>query len=288
MEKIIEKLGIYDMLCALVGGVLCIMSVKLLDISFFRFIFANVPDSMHLVFLVFVGSFVGTVLQEIGSKLEHRKKLFASCRFFRFRDFAITNFLILDGNKKSGATENTCTDNDESALDNTVGKNAVFDNGLEIKSAREKAFKLLPERRDELSETHIFSDSESQYVFHKMNKSISQKEGSSTIEMINALSSLSRSLCVWFCILALLYFVDAFFKQMNNEPFTIPYPTTEFCYKVVQIIIIIIGLIVLAAIMYNRAERYQHYRLRSIVRLYAYYDDNRNGKDVENDEGTVH
>ena len=169
MEKVIEKLGIYDMLCALVGGVLCIMSVKLLDISFFRFIFANVPDSMHLVFLVVVGSLVGTVIQEIGANLEHRKRLFVSGSFFRFRKYAIAHFLNWDDLGKEGATKNNCADNDELDLDNTVGTNVVFDNSLEIELARKKAYELFPKQRGELTKEFKFNESEARYVFHKMN-----------------------------------------------------------------------------------------------------------------------
>ncbi len=278
MEKIVEKIGLYDTLCAVVGGVLAIMSIKLLDISFFRFIFTNVPDSMHLVFLVFVGSLVGILLQEFGSGMEHRKRVFINSSFFRFREYGISEFL-----NWSSVTKNLEEgDNDP---DGVEGTNAVFDNYLEIRMARKKAYALLPQETRDLNKKYRFEADKARYVFQKMYKDVSQREGASTVEMLNSLGSLSRSLCVWFFALALLYIADIFLKWKHNEPFTIPYPmVSSRCSYISQASIVVAALLILSVIMYKRAERYQQLRLRTIVRLYAYYDDNKDKIDNMKEE----
>ena len=284
MEKVIEKIGLYDMLCALVGGVMCIMSIKLLDISFFRFIFSNVPDSMNLVFLLFIGSLVGIVIQEIASNIEHRKKFLASSKLFRFREYGISHFL----NWSSGQSTTEGSNSNETARMASGGKtNAVFNNSMEIEMARAKAYELLPKKRGPLNDNFVFSKSEAQFVYQKMNKDVSHKKGSSNIEMINALGSLSRSLCVWFFILIFLYGLDSFLRWKTNELLAIPYPDSPApFFQVLQVAIIVAVLFALSVIMYIRAGRYQRYRLRSIVRLYAYYDDNNmhgdNSSDLQN------
>lgn len=46
----------------------------------------------------------------------------------------------------------------------------------------------------------------------------------------------------------------------------------------------IAALLILSIIMYKRVERYQQLRLRTIVRLYAYYDDNKDKSDNMKEE----
>ena len=54
-------------------------------------------------------------------------------------------------------------------------------------------------------------------AYLKMYKDVSQREGASTVEMLNSLGSLSRSLCVWFFALALLYIADIFLKCKSKK-----------------------------------------------------------------------
>jgi hypothetical protein len=161
----------------------------------------------------------------------------------------------------------------------------VFDNILEIEMARKKAWNILKKTGD-LNQDYRFETDEARYVFQIMNKDVSQREGASKVEMLNSLGSLSRSLCVWFLALALLYIADIFLKCKHNELLTVPYPMVpSYHFYVGQTSIIVAALLIISVIMYKRAERYQRIRLRTMVRLYAYYDDN---KDKSVDMKEVH
>lgn len=250
MEKIIEKMGIYDLLSVLVGGAICVASIKAMDISFCSFVAKNIGGSLSLVYLVISGILVGTIIQEISSFAE--KKYYSS----RFGSDGVKDFL------------------DEN--------NMIITNSLELNVLRKKAVIMLKKYGIEKSEKNEngtqetcikFDKDEACYVFQKMKEEVSNKEGYGRIERINSLASFSRSLCIWFAILPVLYFIDALIRFFSQSSLVIPYPMGTYFIQWIQVILVCSFLFLLSICMYRRTKRYRDYRIRAMVRLYLLYDE---------------
>ena len=249
MESVIEKIGVYDLLSVLIAGVISVISIRILDLSYCRFIADNVPQSMNMVFLLFTGVFVGMIIQEIGSVLEK------NCPLLKFKENGINTF-----------------------LKNQLECNDVFENKLEIEMARKKAHKILkktsPDNTKGEEENQDYDKAQSYYIFQKMKESVSKHKDYTKIDMINSLGSLYRSLCVWFGLLFILYIVDVGIRFHTKVVWVIPYPKASCVWKIIQLCLVSGSILFFAKCMYCRTKQFRNYRLRAIVRLYSYYDDN--------------
>ncbi|MCI9527926.1 MAG: hypothetical protein HFH37_13690 [Lachnospiraceae bacterium] len=212
MDSALEKVGLYDFFGVFLTGILVVAIALFLELPL-TLLFVNTENSIiDLILFILECYFIGVVLQEISSVID--------AKFFKFQKNARSSFL----------NEN----------------NKIIMNKSELQSFRLFANKILG-----INETdHSYTTSENEYVFFYC-KSFLEIEGKDgTVERINSLYGMSRSLiiAIALCLLGYLF---------NNGP-TLSAETYP----------IVFALLILICLFFRRAKRFSKYRVRKILRLY--------------------
>ncbi len=212
MDSALEKVGLYDFFGVFLTGILVVAMALILNLPLTP-LFINTENSIiDLILFILECYFIGVVLQEISSFLDEK------C--FKFKKSARSSFL----------NEN----------------NKIIKNKSELQSIRLFANKILGINEID----HIYTTSENEYVFFYC-KSFLEIEGKDdTVERINSLYGMSRSLIVAITLCLIVYL-------FNNGPT----PSTE-TYPIV------FALLILICLFFRRANRFSKYRVQRILRLY--------------------
>lgn len=212
MDSALEKVGLYDFFGVFLTGILVVSIVLFLNLPLAPLLVNTDNSIINLIVFFLECYFIGAVLQEISS--------FIDTKFFNFQQSARSSFL----------NEN----------------NNIIKNDLELKSFRHSANKILGIKE----KNHRYTSSENEYVFFYCKSFLEIKGKDGTVERINSLYAMSRSLIVALTLCLLVYlFYNSTTPSAEKNP-------------------IIFALLILICIFFRRAKRFSKYRVRKIMRLY--------------------
>lgn len=240
MEKIIDHLGLYDLLSTFLSGIIIMGGLYLVNIRIPVLFFSSKCLIKHLfsnmTLFLMCSYFVGLIMQELSSFIER------NISFLNFRKNSRSNFL------------NAADDKKKSKLKRIFVKYNVIDNPKELKEYKVIAHNIL--KNPQIT----FSQEDCEYVYHYCKGRVEVKNLGSSIHRVNSLYAMSRSLFVSFSLLTISIIIYLVLDLMKCFRINI------FLYHVNCIYLI--PLIILSFLFFGRCKRYAEYRVRAVMRQY--------------------